>query len=105
MKVILKSKKDTHYAIGDFTEKGIKILKGSRINVIDSYPKMSDRVREIRKNRKVVDEEGVLLEDVFFNSPSSAAVFVTGRSTNGYISWRIDDKISLKEYYGKEKEV
>ena len=30
MKVILKSKKDTHYAIGDFTEKGIKIEENGR---------------------------------------------------------------------------
>ena len=105
MKVILKSKKDTHYAVGELTDKGIKILKGSRINVVDTYPKMSMQVRNIRENRTIVDAQGVLLDDVFFKSPSSAAVFVTGRSTNGYISWRIDDKISLKEYYGKEEKI
>jgi hypothetical protein len=41
------------------------------------------------------------LVDVKFTSPSSAAQFVTGRSVNGYVAWRPDDKMSLKEYLKK----
>ena len=105
MKVVLKSKRDTHYATGEYSENGIKILKGSKINTIDSYPKMPDKIKDLRNNREYVDTRGVVIKEVLFTSPSAAAVFVTGRSTNGYISWRIDDKISLKEYYGKEEKI
>ena len=105
MNIVLKSKKNTHYATAEYTDSRIVISKGSRINLYEAYPGMSNSIRSMRNNREIVDENGVLLQNLEFKSVSSAAVFVTGRSVNGYIAWRIDDKISLKEYYGKEKEV
>ena len=35
-----------------------------------------------------VDENGILLENVLFTSPSSAAVFVIGKSANGLSIWK-----------------
>lgn len=103
MNVVLKSKKNTHYATAEYQNGRIVISKGSRINLNESFPGMSGSIRCMRNDREVVDENGVLLQNLEFQSVSSAAVFVTGRSVNGYIAWRIDDKISLKEYRASHK--
>ena len=103
MKVILKSKKDTHYAEGEYDGQRVTILPDSKINTTLSYAAMSEKIKLIRNNPEYVSAEGIILKEIEFGSPSTAAQFVTGRSVNGYISWRIDDKISLKDYREKNK--
>ena len=103
MKVILKSKKDTHYAVGEYDGQRVTILPDSKINTTLSYAAMSEKIKLIRNNPEYVSAEGLILKEIEFGSPSTAAQFVTGRSVNGYISWRIDDKISLKDYREKNK--
>ena len=98
MRVVLKSKHNTHFATAEYDGSKLTVLPGSRINLVLSYDAMPDTVKEKRSNRELVSSEGVVLKEIAFNSPSAAAQFVTGRSVNGYVSWRIDDKISLKEY-------
>ena len=98
MDVVLKSKHGTHYATGKYDGSELIVLKGSKINQIDSFPKMPRDIRNLRNNSEIVSPNGVVLQNVVFSSPSAAAVFVTGRSSNGYIAWRIEDKVSLKEY-------
>ena len=103
MKVILKSKKDTHYAVGEYDGQRVTILPDSKINTTLSYAAMSEKIKLIRNNPEYVSAEGIILKEIEFGSPSTAAQFVTGRSVNGYISWRIDDKISLEDYREKNK--
>lgn len=100
LRCVLKSKKNLHSAVGiyDTDTKRIIVLKGSKINPQQSYPKMIASVVALRKDRQLVDEKGILLSDIPFSTVSSAAQFITGRSSNGYIAWRPDDKMSLKEY-------
>lgn len=101
MKLILKSKKNLHYAEAEWDGEQIIVLSGSRINPIVAFPKMSEEIKHMREDQAIVDKQNKLLVDVKFTSPSSAAQFVTGRSVNGYIAWRPDDKMSLKEYLKK----
>ena len=101
MKLILKSKKNLHYAEAEWDGEQIIVLSGSKINPIVAFPRMSEEIKLMREDRKIVNEQNELLVDVKFSSPSSAAQFVTGRSVNGYIAWRPDDKMSLKEYLKK----
>ena len=100
MKVILKSKRNTHYAEAIYTDGKITVLKGSKIcKYVPPYmERKAMPIYALRNNQDIVNEEGVVLQNVEFNSPTSAAIFVTGRSVNGYISWRPEDKVSLKEY-------
>lgn len=98
MKIILKSRKNEHYAEADYIEGKVKILKGSRINKRLVYEKMASEAKKAREDSTIVDDNGIVIEDIMFNSPSTAAQFVTGRSTNGYISWRPDDKVTLKAF-------
>ena len=103
MKIVLKSKRNTHYSIADFKNEQVTVLKGSKINLHTTFEKMSQEAYQARNNPSVVDKSGNVLKDTKFNSLTTAAQFVTGRSVNGKIAWRIDDKISLKEYYSNEK--
>ena len=45
-----------------------------------------------------MDENGNILKNCEFTSPSTAAQFVTGRSTNGYEAWKVEKKLSLGQY-------
>lgn len=101
MKLILKSKKNLHYAEAEWDGEHIIVLSGSKINPTVAFPQMSEELKHMREDRAIVNEQHVLLVDMKFASPSSAAQFVTGRSVNGYIAWRPDDKMSLKEYLKK----
>lgn len=51
-----------------------------------------------RNNPEYVDSEGKILKDCVFTSPSTAAQFVTGRSCNGYESWKVERRKSLGKY-------
>ena len=44
----------------------------------------------------------VFQEDYIFSSPSAAAVAVKGRTTNGWISWKNSDGITLDELKRKK---
>ncbi|MBD5099710.1 MAG: DUF4357 domain-containing protein [Clostridiales bacterium] len=105
IRVVLKSKKELHYAEAIIDDKETLVLKGAKINLIESFPQMSQALILLRRDRMLVSEDGVLLKDIKFTSPSTAAQFVTGRSVNGYIAWRPNDEISLKEYLGKRREI
>ena len=98
MKIYLNSKNNSHSAIAEYSDGIVKVLAGSKINTVMSYPKMPVEVVSRRKDKALVSDDGLVLKDVSFNSPTAAAQFVTGRSSNGYISWRPDNKMSLKEY-------
>lgn len=60
------------------------------------------KAKSYRNNSEYVNEDGVILKKCEFTSPSTAAQFVTGRSTNGYTAWKVGEKKSLGDYL-KEK--
>lgn len=77
------------------TNEGFVVLKGSRIETIDSKS-IPPRIKERRKKAKI-DENGILQENVLFRSPSYAAAFVIGGSVNGLTEWKNRDGKTLKE--------
>mgnify|MGYP004713274921 CR=1 FL=1 len=50
---------------------------------------------------KYVDKNGVLMQDVEFESASAAASFVAGYSANGLIAWHVEKHVRLKDALGK----
>ena len=98
MNLILKSQNGTHSANAELKNGKIVVMKGSKINLKDSFEKMSRNAFYYRHNKEYVNEEGYLLENIVFDSVTTAAQFVTGRSVNGNIAWRVEDKMSLKDY-------
>lgn len=83
------------------TNEGFVVLKGSRIEMTDSKW-ITQKMKELRD--KTADEDGILKEDVFFSSPSSAATFVAGGNRNGWIHWKNADGVSLKDIESKDAE-
>lgn len=77
------------------TTEGFVVLCGSRIETIDSEA-IPEKIKGLRK-RANIDENGILLENILFNSPSYAAAFVYGGNTNGLLDWKNGDGKTLKE--------
>lgn len=77
------------------TNEGFVVLKGSRIETIDSES-IPSGIKERRKKAKI-DENGILQEDILVRSPSYAGAFVIGGHVNGMVEWKTKDGVSLKE--------
>ena len=98
MERAIKELGETVHADGMQTTEGFVVLKGSYIARTDNDT-ISDTLKERRRNVQI-DENGILLEDVLFSSPSYAAAFVSGRSENGLTRWKTNDGKTLKELDG-----
>lgn len=89
----LTSKKLGYSAIAEYDEstKMTIVKKGSIISdtVAGGAFRSANSVLKLRTSGVVVDNK--LVADVSFKSPSSAANFVTGRSTNGNLAWTTED--------------
>ncbi len=75
------------------------VLKGSVIstNVAGGTFRSAKTVIKLRGNAEFVSGNKVI-KDICFKSPSSAANFVTGTSTNGLLSWKDKDGVSIKKH-------
>lgn len=70
----------------------VTVLKGSRVNIKENPNfKPSIEVQSKLNNIKLVGADGILKNNVTFKSLSTAATFVTGRISNGMITWKTDD--------------
>ena len=77
------------------TPTGYKVLAGSDVCPVEGG-RISSKPKELRHSEKVVD--GKLIEDVEFNSSSTAAEFVVGNNANGQTSWKSKDGRELKNF-------
>lgn len=93
--ILNQGKKEKIIAHGKQTNEGFVILKGSKIksSTVKSVPTKALKDRK----RANLDDNFVLLEDMLFNSPSSAASFVTGYAINGKDAWKDEQGSSLNE--------
>lgn len=90
-------------AIGQYTEEGLVVLKGSKARV-DLAPSMNKWKAGGKREALIADGalklEGahyVFQRDVLFKSPSGASDFVAGASTNGWTLWKAKDGKTLDE--------
>ena len=73
-------------ASGTQTTEGFVVLQGSHISLVDDDTIPS--VIKERRKKALIDEQGILQEDMLFTSPSYAAMFVIGKSAIGLTSYR-----------------
>ena len=85
----------TVQGIGKKTDEGFLVLKGSKISPHERTT-LSSSMKKIRRNANI-DSNNILLEDVKFSSPSSAAEFVVGNNANGWEYWKNKDGITLND--------
>lgn len=112
-----RSKKQKYYckskdadAVGEYTEEGFVVNKGSKSN-IEETPSLQQSIKTFRANlleKGILKEENhvyVFQEDFTFSSPSMSASVVLGRAANGWTLWKDKDSKTLDEIVRqKEKE-
>lgn len=84
-------------AYAEYLGKEMKVLKDSVIDkeVKASLKQRDERQRLIDKYTTYTNGQLILTEDLVFKTPSAAAVFCTGRSSNGWLEWRDDEEKTL----------
>jgi len=88
---------------GKPTSEGFVVFEDSEIatSTTPSYFEKMKNLREQLINDKVIANENDKLKftkDYLFSSASTAAMIITGRSTNGLTAWKLKTGIVLKEY-------
>lgn len=102
IEVYLASKDKSYDAKGTYSEGIFVVKKGSKIRLdFAKHIRGGKKAKSYREDPKVVDNDGNALKDFEFGSSSTAAQFVTGRSTNGFVAWRVDKHINRKRFVGK----
>ncbi len=84
-------------ATGKVADDGFWVLKGSYIFpvVADYVPTGVAKARE--RYADLINNQGILTQDVSFGSPSYASSFVCGKNSNGLTEWKNKDGVTLKE--------
>ena len=103
MKFYLKNRNNTYNAIAEYdvNSNNFTVLKGSRVsNKISSSPTFRGTKSIVKLRSEYVKNGVVVARDVVFRSPSTAAIFVTGTSTNGRIAWKDENGYTFKEVFG-----
>lgn len=100
MKLYMYSKKKDIEAYADFDEESgsFTVLKGSTVSEDVVTTGTFRGANSIIKAREGFVVGRTVTQDAVFTSASTAANFVTGRSTNGLIAWKTKDGKTLKEY-------
>lgn len=83
LRVFMTSVRANYDAIGIFDGKGITILKNSIVSPTVTHDRLDED-----KRAAMLTPDGALKEDTYFRSPSAAALFVCGRSANGWVEWK-----------------
>ena len=73
----------------------LTVYKGSIVS--ESVRQFSKTCRISKLREQYTDQNGLVLQDVSFDSPSMAASFVTGYSIDGLSAWHIDKHKTLKD--------
>ena len=93
------------HALGVYDGEKFEVLEGSEIDMSRKY-----HSENIERQRQTAIQNGdillngnkyILNVSVPFTSPSSAAMFVLGGSTNGWVEWKNKDGKTLDEMYRK----
>lgn len=83
LQVFMTSVSANYDAIGIFDGKGITLLKNSIVSPTVTHDRL-----DADKRAALLTSSGALKEDTYFKSPSAAALFVCGHSTNGWTEWK-----------------
>lgn len=95
-------------AQGEPTSEGFVVFKGSKIanSTVASFPPYMNRLRQKLLNEGIIQLNGNELEladDYIFNSASTAAAVVMGRSANGLVEWKMSNGKTLKSFESEDR--
>lgn len=96
--VTLKTRTTGCNASAEYTGETIVVKAGGTISGdFAEHIRGGKKAKQYRDNPEYVQGRSII-KDCIFNSPSTAAQFVTGRSTNGYEAWKVEPKKNLGVY-------
>ena len=96
LKVTLCSPISDAFAEAIYEGKTMTVLPGGKISEkFAAHIQGGRKAKSYRNDSNYVDSKRNIVKACVFTSPSTAAQFVTGRSTNGYEAWKVDEKKSL----------
>ncbi len=100
MKVFMKRRNQSCDAVGEYNvdTKELIVKAGSVVSEKISDTKTFRGKARLGELRNMYVSQGKVKEDVRFTSPSTAANFVSGGSTNGLRTWKLSDGRSIKQY-------
>ncbi len=102
--IFLTAKNGDYDAKGVYEDGKITVLPGSTIRLdFANHIRGGNKALSFRENPEYVDAKGLVLKGCQFTSASTAAQFVTGRSTNGLEAWKIEKKVNLKQWLEQKK--
>lgn len=102
---ILHTTRNSVHALGIYDGDQFEVLEGSQIDM--SRKCHSEKVEKQRQtavqNGNIIKngEKYILNVSIPFTSPSTAAMFVLGGSTNGWVEWKSKDGKTLDELFRK----
>ena len=98
MEIVMQTKTGRYDARAeyDIETKATTVKKGSLVSPTVALKFRSSR--SVDKKRDAFVKNRILMQDLQFKSPSSAANFVGGNSHNGYDDWRTTDGCTLRKY-------
>ncbi len=99
MELYLKKPSSGVSAVGeyDFEAGTMTVKKGSTVSENVHSDGKFRSAKSVARYREAHCEGATVKEDVVFKSASTAANFITGRSTNGLIAWKDAEGRTLKE--------
>lgn len=102
----LSRKGNPKFAMCQIISNKYVVLKKSRISPKLSTKDISKPVIDARtyaKENSKIDDKNFLLEDFTFDSPTAAAEFITGVSTNGKKAWKTENDMPMSDFLKSEK--
>ncbi|MGY3724361.1 protein of unknown function [Granulicatella balaenopterae] len=82
-------------ARGQRTADGFAVFAGSKISPVISKACPVSTIKNREKYQKYINEDGLLIKDINFTSPSAAAGFCGGSSLSGNANWKDENGVSL----------
>ena len=89
----------------DIETGSLTVLSGSIVSADVRHTNTFRGADTIEERRIKYVENRTVVVDVLFKSPSTAANFVTGGSTNGLTAWKTEDGKSLKDVINEKNTI
>lgn len=104
MKIYMKKDRLGVDAVGTYNPetKECIVLKGSKVSETISRAPTFRGAKSIIRSRERTVENCIVMKDVVFKSCSTAGNYVTGRSTDGFSTWKVNNDQTLREFLASE---
>jgi len=99
IKIFAKTRDGSSFAEAIYTGEKTIVLPGGKVKMkIAKSVRGGAFVQHFLDDRSYVSSEGEVLKECVFNSPSIAAMFITGNASNGYRVWKLENGKTLGDY-------